>query len=299
MALTTVYLGYNSYVSLTNLGTIFCTSCSVSVQQQLITTSGSFLGKKLPGTDFWMNAPHRVDYANVQISVTFQILFDQISKLKTWINNRTKGKTVTINGVDIDDCFWTNIGLSVSQNQLLSCSITFTSFQNYSDFEIKLNSALGSQTAPASGMYKYNGSSVIPYYNTKINGFSYVSGWSLQLSQNLIKKSKLKNTSNNEGHLPVYCLFGVLSGTLKVNVFCNGSNAKLYNSKSSEIIQATANTISSSKTLKVVVKGSSEETVVTCSYVTLQSVTPNIAQESGIQTVEYSYLIHSLSTSSN
>lgn len=305
----TVPLGYNSVVELDNLGKVFCTSCSVTVSQQLINSSGSFGGEKNIGDDFWLNSPHRVDYADIQISVSFQILLSQLKTLLNWIKMRHQSHDITINGFVFQNSFWSSIGLSVGQNQLLTCSINFNSFMGYNEIT-KLNSSSNSSTLISSGMYQKTDSDVIPYYNTSVVGNSNwensVSGWSLDLNQNLIKKSHLNATggykqslpNKGQAYLPRYVLFGGLNGTLKVNTFCGHKDQNVFATSGAIESQNILNTGSNSKSISnnatLSISIIDNPNIIQCQYSTLQSVTPNISQQSSIQNLEYSYLIHGL-----
>ena len=208
-SLKQVFLGYNILIML-KFGSdhyhIFCTQLSISFNQQIMASSGIFSGTdNIEQKKFWLSAPHRVDYTDVQISINFQvtqkILEDII--IKKMLKDRMDEVIVSFyfpntsdsakNGADNSKhfqmfdftCFWTNLSLDVQQGALMTCSMSFISvisknklFGSYGfglafaeNYINKSNSSGGREEIKQLGkMYGADSqyAKLIPYYSTGV-----------------------------------------------------------------------------------------------------------------------------------
>ena len=319
MSLSTVGLGYNSAVLLDD-NEIFCTSLSMNIGSQIVISQGSFLGNK---SSLYAYGTIRQDYPDIQATVTFQATTNDIGRIIKWIKNRTNTISIILktnpkyqleyNG------YWSNISISVSQGQLLTVSITLIIINkhNYSvqnlGFYNKYDTSSTSKNAKKLigtkwGNEKSSGLStpsesfprIIPYYSTGIdfgdtsetnNRKNYVFGWSLDLTQNILKKTYcgLSSSIGNDASLPGDLVFGILNATLKANVLV-AKDMALQGESSTYITFSSADSINSGSSICVKMCGSS----LNLFYNLLQSVTPIVTDQQGLKQIQYTYISHKI-----
>ena len=237
-----LFQGYNTIVSMqTKLDSnststqkfLFCTSASISTSQQLITSQGAFNLTKdtLSNYDSFFNYPHRVDYVDIQISLSFYVTYDLLSVIfnnllkyreqNITLNFYTLGNNVAIgnnvNGkLQFKNCFWNNLSLDVQSHQFVVCNLSFVSLLSHSELKTKkletylsyssynsvsqstIESTIGNIFGMTDDGSYYN--QFIPYYATglsfngidgAINTDNRVRSWGLSFNQNIVKKGSV------------------------------------------------------------------------------------------------------------
>lgn len=236
-----LFQGYNTIVSMqTKLDSnstsaqkfLFCTSASISTSQQLITSQGAFNLTKdtVSNYDSFFNYPHRVDYVDIQISLSFYVTYDLLSVI---FNNLLKYReqNITLNfytlgnngKLQFKNCFWNNLSLDVQSHQFVVCNLSFVSllshselktkkletYLSYSSYNIVSESTIGKIFGMTDDGSYYN--QFIPYYATglsfnwedeTINTDNRVRSWGLSFNQNIVKKGSVFSSVysyNSEG----------------------------------------------------------------------------------------------------
>lgn len=168
------FTGFGSQIKIDTTQTI-CTGCSVNFGQKLINSQGSiYNGQIFISNAIQTNMPTRLDVPEITISLNFQVTVTLMQLLKDMINNRTYAHSITINGVGnsitLKNCYWNKIGLQVSQNSLMTCSIDFNVVQKYNTIYSFVFFARNSASSNTSnyGLYGLNKSTIIPYYATSV-----------------------------------------------------------------------------------------------------------------------------------
>lgn len=331
---TKVYLGYTTSVYLFGRSTpIFCTSLSFSINQQIITSSGSFRGTlnlttdqesptdqnlttdyKPPTEKYRSSGPMRLDYPDVQASVSFQTTVQYLEKILEWIKKRQEPRTLRIktcveNGdIFFNQCYWTNISLNVSQGQLLTCSISMMIRDEYEQKKIskisKQDQTTKNGTGPSSNVNlgnMYIDANILPYYATCVQvgtddkRSNYITGWSIDLSQNLIKKAYCSASGyGKSAPLPNNIMVGNMTANVKITVLNADTLIPLYD-KVTDVIDFDNFTISQNEWITV--KYFSQDhfkTFLKFGYNMLQSVSPVVSQQSSLQQIQYTYVSHKI-----
>ena len=288
-----VGLGYNSSVKLGSYF-IFCTSLSINVGSQVIVSQGAFgRSSSSSGSNLYAFGPMRQDYPDIQATVSFQATTDNIKQILGWIKNRTSlinlslytGGTLSYNG------YWTNISFSVSQGQLLTVSMTLMIIDShrYGTNNIGMSNSISNKMTDNIGKMKGE-ATIIPYYLTMVENLSVsepVLSWSLDLSQNINKKTYCASTTiGTDAPIPKDLIFGVLNSTLKVNVLMVSSSIQLQGTRTINYANAS---LTSNKDIKVWFDNLN---YLILKYNILQSVVPSVTDQSGLQQIQYTYLSH-------
>lgn len=245
-----VYQGYNTAVYLGNAGgelnKISCTSISFSTTSNMLTSNASYAGALNINSfrDLAISSPFKLDYPEINCSLSFEPTYEQLLNIIQWLKKRNEYTNLIIeNGageIEFSECYLQSLNISVSRDQLLIVSISLYVRENYlqalhilgglKEYPDKLSNSNGFVVG---GINTINNKekSFIPYYFTgiKTEGLgeyidNRVSAWSINFSQNIIKKTfcrgiKSSSVHENSSPLPAYIMFGQLIIDADFNIF--------------------------------------------------------------------------------
>lgn len=198
---------------------ISCTSFAVKTNQNVLESSSAY-GGQISGDHMAVHSPFLLDISEVSGSIGFEPTVSQLINLGNWIRNRNSSKSVSFstgsNSTDLeyDECYFQSIGISCSENSLVTADIDMWMYQNkWATGTIGGATQRNSVGSPVTN--------VIPFWATTLEGLpnNDIVSWNLNISQQLTMKYYCNGlNSSTEAVLPENIFVGPLTADLNVNL---------------------------------------------------------------------------------
>lgn len=220
--------GYETWVTLNGIF-IPCTTADTDLDRARIDSSGIY-GGSIQGNTCPIGQAHYYDWPTVTANFNAETSPEFLEILKAMIFARNTPVSLIINdgltGTQrIDAAWWNSISIQASEDSLVTASVSFAALErnafDVNEFTAYWHNDNGSFANNCSNFVPLRnfGHFPLPFWKTKIQEFTYVKSWTLNLTQDVTRFMGCMDYASDIPKNPYILGVGIMNGTMSFNCF--------------------------------------------------------------------------------